>query len=147
MEESVKTATTVIEGLLSDHSASKKVTDTRYALKQGSTFVILDLIHSDSKTMLRLTANVAKVSSLEPKLAVKLLTMNHETRFGAFSFHPKINMILYSHSVLVTSDFSKETLLASLHDVALLADNFDDKIVLEFGGKTMRDLLYSDLPS
>lgn len=147
MDDSVLALKNTIEDLLSDHTASKKLSDTRYVLKQGSTFVILDLIHSDSKTMLRLTANVAKVPSLAPELAVRLLTMNHETRFGAFSYHPKINMILYSHALLATPDFSKATLTASLHDVALIADNFDDKIVQEFGGSTMRDLLFSELPS
>ena len=50
-------------------------------------------------------------------------------------------LVLFLHSILGGATLDAEELLATVKDVALIADEYDDRIVKKYGGQTMRDLL------
>jgi hypothetical protein len=51
------------------------------------------------------------------------------------------SLILFIHSILGGGTLDRDELIATLTDVALIADEYDDKIIQKYGGQTMRELL------
>jgi hypothetical protein len=51
------------------------------------------------------------------------------------------NVVLFSHSILGGPTLDKDELIITLTDVALVADEYDDKIISKYGGQTMREIL------
>ena len=45
------------------------------------------------------------------------------------------------HSILGGTTLDKDELTATVRDVALIADEYDDKLVKKYGGQRMLDLL------
>ena len=45
------------------------------------------------------------------------------------------------HSILGGTTLDRDELTATLRDVALIADEYDDKLVKKYGGQRMLDLL------
>jgi hypothetical protein len=76
-----------------------------------------------------------------PSLFRQLLILNGQVRFGAFAYVPEGNLILFGQSLLGGSDMPERELVAAVHDVALIADEYDDRIVARYGGARMQDVL------
>ena len=132
----------VIESTLSGNQAYRQLDKRLYIVKQGSTFVMINIIPiDDNRVQVRVAAQLVKGVTMSEELAVDLLRMNARLRFGAFAYEPGGSLVLFVHSILGGETLDPEELLATVSDVALLADEYDDKIIEKHGGATMRDLL------
>ena len=49
--------------------------------------------------------------------------------------------MIFTHTILGGTTLDPEELTATLRDVALIADEYDDKLVKKYGGQRMIDLL------
>lgn len=70
---------------------------------------------------------------LSEELMVTLLELNHAIPFGSFSMVDR--NVFFSHS-LFGRDLQPRGLLGAIAAVADLADDYDDRIVEQFGGQT-----------
>jgi hypothetical protein len=78
---------------------------------------------------------------MTPDLAMKLLRHNARMRFGAFGFVPQGSCVVYSHTLLGGDTLDAAEIETAVRDVSVVADEFDDRIVEEAGGKRMQDLI------
>jgi hypothetical protein len=132
----------LIEQSLGANHAFRKIDDRLYTVKQGSAYVMINVVPwGKSKALVRCVAQVVKGLSMTGKLAQELLTLNAHLRFGAFAYDPEGECLLFQHALLGGPTLDGEELMATVHDVALIADEYDDRIVKRFGGQTMMDLL------
>lgn len=132
----------LIEQTLSTSPAYRKVDDSLYVIKQGSAYVMINVMPwGADKACLRCTAQLVKGIAVDGKLALELLELNGYLRFGAFAIDPQQETVLFVHSMLGGTTLDGDELVATLHDVALIADEYDDKLVKKYGGQRMLDLL------
>ncbi len=132
----------LIERTLENSPAYRKVDDTLYVIKQGSAYVMINVIPwGKDKAMLRCTAQLVKGIDVDGPLALQLLELNTYLRFGSFSFDPQEQTVLFVHTILGGATLDPEELMATLRDVARIADEYDDKLVEKYGGQRMLDLL------
>ena len=132
----------VIEESLSRHGTYRKVDERLYVIKQGSSYVMINIVAIDNdRAQVRCVAQLVRGVRMDGDLAVQLLHLNAQLRFGAFSFDPVDDLVLFSHSILGGPTLDKDELMITLTDVALVADEWDDKIIQKYGGQTMRDIL------
>jgi hypothetical protein len=78
---------------------------------------------------------------MEMPLAMQLLEMNAMLRFGAFGYVPAGEVVIFSHTLLGGPTLNTEELTATVRDVAIIADEYDDRIAARYGGQTMQELL------
>ncbi len=132
----------LIERTLQDSPAFRKIDESLYVIKQGSTYVMINVVPwGENKAMVRCTSQLVKGIDLEGGLARQLLELNAHLRFGAFAFESSEQVVLFTHTILGGATLDHEELMATLRDVALIADEYDDKIVKKYGGQRMIDLL------
>jgi len=132
----------VIERTLSASPAYRKVDDSLYVIKQGSAYVMISVVPwGKDKAMVRYTAQLVKGAKMDQALAFQLLELNGFLRFGAFAWDPSNETVLFTHTILGGTTLDPEEVVATLHDVALIADEYDDKIRSKYGGQRMLDLL------
>lgn len=132
----------VIEDTLQNSSAYRKVDERLHVVKQGSAYVMINVVPwGEDKCMVRCVSQLLKGVELTHDLATQLMTLNGHLRFGAFAYDPTGKLILFVHSILGGTTLDAEELLATVSDVALISDEYDDKIRDKYGGQTMRDLL------
>lgn len=132
----------LIETTLSGNKAYRKIEDKMYVVKQGSSYVIITVVPwGDDRAVVRCVAQLVKGVRMESSLAYHLLALNAMLRFGAFAYVKEGNLVLFLHSILGGATLDSEELLATIRDVALIADEWDDKIIEHFGGQRMQDLL------
>jgi type III secretion system-like peptide-binding chaperone len=132
----------LIEQTLGDNHAYRKIDDRLYAVKQGSAYVMINVVPwGKDKAMLRCVSQLVKGVKMTLDLATQLLTLNAHLRFGSFSYDPVGDLILFSHAILGGTTLDPDELLATLQDVALIADEYDDKLAKKYGGQRMKDLL------
>ncbi len=132
----------VIEKTLSESTAFRKVDERLYVVKQGSAYVMINIVPLDSeRAMVRCVAQLVKGLEMSAELAIELMQLNAHLRFGAFAYDPVGPLVLFIHSILGGATLDADELVATVSDVALIADEYDDKIVRKYGGQTMRDLL------
>jgi hypothetical protein len=132
----------LIERTLAKSTAYRKIDESLYTVKQGSTYVLVNIVPwGDNKALVRCVAQLVKGVRLEGSLAAQLLELNAHLRFGAFAYDPKGPLILFLHSILGGATLDPEELLATCRDVAVNADEYDDKIIQRYGGQTMKDLV------
>jgi len=132
----------VIENTLKKKGAFRRVDERLYVIKQGSTYVLINIVAwGEDRALVRVAAQLVKGVTMDCELATQLLHLNSQLRFGAFAYDPVGNLILFIHSILGGSTLDSDELLATLTDVAIIADEYDDKIVKKYGGQTMRELL------
>lgn len=131
-----------IEETLCKHGSYRKVDERLYVIKQGSTYVMINIVPLDNdRAVIRCVAQLVRGVRMDGDLAVQLLHLNAQLRFGAFSYDPVDNLVLFSHSILGGPTLDKDELIITLTDVALVADEYDDKIISKYGGQTMREIL------
>lgn len=132
----------IIEQTLAKSSAFRKVDDSLYVIKQGSAYVMINVVPwGPKKAMVRCTAQLVKGVNVDGKLAKQLLELNGHLRFGAFAWEPTEEVVLFTHTILGGHTLDADELLATLQDVALIADEYDDKLMKKYGGQRMIDLL------
>jgi len=93
-------------------------------------------IEADSGQGRRLVCRAFVTANTHPSrdLLRGLLVENATTRFGAFALVDSGD-IVFQHSI-VADHLDREEFLATVDAVALTADEFDDRIVIRFGGHT-----------
>ena len=132
----------LIERTLQDSPAYRKIDDQLYVIKQGSAYVMISVVPwGDNKAMVRCTAQLVKGMDVDGPLAMQLLELNAHLRFGAFAYDPGEHTVIFTHTILGGTTLDPEELTATLRDVALIADEYDDKLVKKYGGQRMIDLL------
>lgn len=142
MNDSELVTATLLEEALGEHSAFRKVDKRLYVVKQGSAYVMINLIPwGDNKCMVRCVAQVVRGVELTPTLSSYLLRLNAIVGFGAFAYEPQEKLVLFIHSILGGPTLDQEEIFATLSDVALIADKYDDKISNAHGGQTMADVV------
>ena len=132
----------VVEETLGTRGSYRKVDERLYVIKQGSSYVMINIVPwEEDRALVRVAAQLVKGVGMTGELAEQLLHLNLQLRFGAFAFDPADSLILFIHSILGGPTLDGAELLATLTDVALIADEYDDRIAKKYGGHTMRDLL------
>jgi hypothetical protein len=132
----------LIERTLQNSPAYRKVDDSLYVIKQGSAYVMINVVAwGDNRAMVRCTAQLVKGVDVDGSLAMQLLELNGHLRFGAFAIDPTEHTVLFIHTILGGTTLDSEELTATLRDVALIADEYDDKLMKKYGGQRMVDLL------
>ena len=132
----------VIESTLGAQGSYRKVDDRLYVIKQGSSYVMVNIVpFGEDRALVRCSAQLVKGVDMEAPLAMELLRLNAQLRFGAFAFDQVGKLVLFIHTILGGPTLDAAELLATLTDVAIIADEYDDKIIGKYGGQTMHDLL------
>jgi hypothetical protein len=133
----------VIERTLGKSPAFRKVEERLYLVHQGSTYVTISVVSAGNqpKPIVRVYAQVVSGVRPEPSLLRQLMMLNVRMRFGAFAFSPEGNVILFVHSILGGEHMDPKELVATVSDVALIADAYDDRIVARYGGQRMQDVI------
>ena len=133
-----------IEATLQNHGSYRKIEDRLYVVKQGSSYVLINILPwgaEDNKALVRCCAQLVRGAEMSERLALDLLELNGQLRFGAFAYEPDDNLVLFLHTILGGPTMDPDELLATLTDVAMIADEYDDKIIECSGGQTMHDML------
>ena len=131
-----------IEQTLGGHKAFRKVEEGLYVVKQGSSYVMVNVVPWEAHhAVVRCVAQVVKGVEMKPSLALELLSFNAHLRFGAFAYVEEDDLILFQHSILGGETLDEDELLETVRDVALISDEWDDKIIEHHGGQRMQDLL------
>jgi hypothetical protein len=132
----------LIETTLKNSPAYRKIDETLYVIKQGSAYVMISVVPwGDNRAMVRCTSQLVKGVDVDGPLAKQLLELNGHLRFGAFAWDPGEHTVLFTHTILGGTTLDPEELMATLRDVALIADEYDDKLMKKYGGQRMVDLL------
>jgi len=137
----------VIEKVLGKSPAFSRVEDSLYVVRQGSSYVMVSVVPTgkgsqhDDKAIVRVVAQVASGVRTEPSLFRQLLILNGRLRFGAFAFVPEGDVVIFHHSILGGVGMDGKELAATVHDVAVVADEYDDRIVARYGGARMQDMI------
>jgi hypothetical protein len=136
-----------IERVLGKSPAFKKVEDQLYVVKQGSSYVMISVVQTggkkerDDRAIVRVTAQVVAGVRPEASLFRQLLILNSKLRFGAFAYVPDGSLILFAHAILGGEHMDPREIVATVHDVAIVADEYDDRIVARYGGQRMQDVV------
>ena len=131
-----------VEELLGNSPAFKRVDDRFYVVRQGSAYIYIHVLAwGGDRALVRFVAQLARDVEMTPDLAIRLLNVNTRLRFGAFGFVKAGSCITLQHTLLGSGTLDGAELLATLRDLAVLADEYDDRIVAEAGGRTMQTLL------
>ena len=131
----------LIEETLTGNPAYRKVDDKLFVVKQGSSIVMISVIPWEAHAIVRCVAQMVKGVSMEMDLGLELLRLNARMRFGAFAYLEQDQIVLFQHSILGGETLDPEELLATIRDVALISDEWDDVIIDHYGGQRMQDLL------
>lgn len=142
MNDASRRSCAKIEEVLAASPAYQKVEKDFYVVRQGSAYVYLLVSDwGDDRSLVRFVAQLVRGVEMTPDLAMKLLRLNARMRFGAFGFVRDGACITFSHTLLGGETLDREEILATLRDVALVSDEYDDEIASEAGGQTMQQLL------
>ncbi len=141
MNEASRRTVAKIEEVLGQSQAFQKIDKSFFVVRQGSAYIYLLVNDWNGRSLLRFVAQLARGVDMNPDLAIKLLRINARLRFGAFGFVRDLSCVTFQHTLLGGETLDADEILATLRDVALLADEYDDQIVAEAGGQTMQQLL------
>jgi hypothetical protein len=134
-------------GLTATHKESDRglyIDRGLYVIKQGSSYVMIAVLRSGpsgDQILVRVTAQVVAGVRAEAALLRQLLILNGRLRFGAFAYEPHGELIIFQHTLLGGGTLDDNEFRAAVHDVALVADRYDDHIVARYGGRRMQDVL------
>lgn len=131
----------MVEKMLCDSPAYRKVEHGLYVIKQGSTLVMISVHPWKNHAVVRLAAQLVKGVQMEVPLALELLELNAVLRFGAFAYVPAGDVVIFLHTLLDREIADREEFLETIRDFAIVADDYDDRIAVRFGGQTMQELL------
>ena len=142
MNAAAKTSCQIIEKTLGKSPAFKKIDEGLFVVKQGSSIVMINVLAWNAdRAVVRCVAQLVKGVTMEVPLALQLLETNALMRFGAFAYVPAGDVIIFSHTLLGGGTLDPVELTTTIRDVAIIADEYDDRIAARYGGQTMQDLL------
>lgn len=142
MNDAVRRSCAVLEQVLSVSPAFQRIDKNFYVVRQGSAYVYIMVVDwGNDRALVRFVAQLARGVDMNPDLAMKLLRLNARMRFGAFGFVRDGSCVTFGHTLLGGDGLDSAEVLATLRDVALIADEYDDQIIEEAGGQTMQQLL------
>ncbi len=142
MNQAEKQTCDLIEKTLHGNPAFRKVDENLYVVRQGSSYVMVNVMPwGDERAIVRCVAQMVHGVSMEMDLGLELLRLNARMRFGAFAYVEQDQIVLFQHSILGGETLDWEELLATIRDVALVSDEWDDVIIEHYGGQRMQDLL------
>lgn len=131
-----------IEQTLAGSPAFTRVEPRFYVIRQGSAYVYIHILPWEpNRALVRLVAQLARDVEMTPDLAIKLLRLNAGLRFGAFGYVPQGSCVVFGHTLLGGETLDADEITTAVRDLSILADEFDDLIVEEAGGKRMQDLI------
>ena len=146
-EAALATAAKVEEYLRELGSAFSKVGDTTFFAKRGSTVVAIRIeAWQDVDAMVHLEAPVVEGAELSAELLKQLLEYNHGSVYGNFGLDGE-GVVTYHHCLLGGPTLDKRELLPAVLEVAKVADDWDDVIIDQAGGKTAIDRLREHIES
>src|SRR5207253_8267235 len=118
--------------------------DDTFALQEGSTFVYLRTFPIGEKQAgVEVFSYVVIDVAVTEALMRYLLTYNLRLMFGGFGLtidDEGKGAVVLTHTIL-GNDMDRVELYASVSAIARVADDLDDQIVAQFGGKTALDKL------
>jgi hypothetical protein len=142
VNEAAKKSCKVVEDVLSGSKAYFKLARGQWVVRQGSAYVMVEVLSGKKGgAIVRFIAPLAHGVRLTRELATALLTLNAQLRFGAFGWVAAGKAVLLTHSILGGETLDPEEILWTLRDVALLADEYDDKVIEAGGGMRMQDMI------
>jgi hypothetical protein len=142
VNDATRLSCATIENVLGQSPAFKKVDRNFYVVRQGSAYVYLLAVDwGDERSLLRFVAQLASGVEMTPDLAMKLLRLNARMRFGAFGYVRDGRCVTFSHTLLGGETLDREDIVTTLRDIALVADEYDDRVIEEAGGQTMQQIL------
>ena len=122
--------------------AFKKVDEGLYVVEQGSSMVVIERDRLEpGPGGGRCVAQLVKGVTMEVPLALQLLEMNALLRFGAFALRPGGRRDRLRTRCWAGDTLDEEELTTTIRDVAIIADEYDDRIAARYGGETMQELL------
>jgi type III secretion system-like peptide-binding chaperone len=140
--EAVRVTSSRLEELLGKSHAFRRVDNHFYVVRQGSAYVYIHVVPwKEERALVRFVAQLAGGVDMTPDLALRLLRLNASLRFGSFGWVNDGSCVTMQHTLLGAENLDEEEILGALRDFAILADEFDDRVVAEAGGKTMQTLL------
>lgn len=135
-----------IEAALSGSPAFRRVDEQLYVVKQGSAYVLVQVIPwGAQRALVRMVAQLVRNASMTETLALRLLKLNARLRFGAFGWIEEGQLVTFTHTLLGGRTLDRDELLSALRDVALLADEWDNTIAEQSGGETFEMILQDEL--
>jgi hypothetical protein len=104
-------------------------------MREGST--IIHIVPDESKTppQLLVLARVVEGARIDLELTRKLLALNFDLAYGAFALDPS-GTIIFSTTIVGGEHMDKTEFEMAVSAVALIADEYDNKIISTHGGKT-----------
>lgn len=138
-EEVYRQVKSYLDELVDEHFDDAEHCD--FYLKYGSTVLEISIDpYEEDDAVIEVLAFC--VQGVEPsfELMRELLRLNSEVPLGAFSLVGKD--IFFSHAFLGRR-MSPEQFIASLENVATISDEYDDKLVEQYGGETALERLRS----
>lgn len=109
--------------------------DDGFWLIEGSTIVYItfDIINeSTKKEMVSFTSLVVREVRVDSTLMSKLLKLNVKINFGAFGLEDDV--VFFKYSLLGNDHIDEAEFFNALSMVALIADEYDNKIIATHGG-------------
>ena len=143
--EEIARSLRIVEDTLSNRT-HRRIDERLFVVRQGSAYVMIAVQpFGTERAIVRLAAQLVSGIDMTGDLARRLLKINARLRFGAFGYQEQGKVVTLSHSILGGETLDYEELQTTLEDLALLADEFDDRLVVAGGGCRMSDLLQEDM--
>ncbi|MGE0706604.1 MAG: YbjN domain-containing protein [Planctomycetota bacterium] len=134
--DAVQQAAAQVEELLQAEleGAFKRVGEVTFVAKRGSAVVAIRVEEGEGEPLIHVEANVVEGATLDAEILRQLLEFNHGSAFGAFGVDEDGTITV--HHCLLVSALSAATLVPAVKEVARIADDWDDVLVEQAGGKT-----------
>ncbi len=108
-----------------------------YYVGYGSTILEVSVEpYGPQETIVRITAYCVQDVEMDAELALGLLELNHELPVGAFELVG--SDIFFSHTLFARS-LNSMSVMGAIAAVATISDDYDDRIVARYGGRTALD--------
>ncbi|HVY49781.1 MAG TPA: YbjN domain-containing protein [Minicystis sp.] len=141
-KSSVRVTVARLEQTLAGSPAFARIEPRFYVVRQGTAYVFIHVLPWEpDRALVRLVAQLARDVDMTPDLAIKLLRLNARLRFGAFGYVREGSCVVFVHTLLGGETLDADEITTALYDLSVIADEFDDRIVEEAGGKRMQDLI------
>jgi hypothetical protein len=124
----------------SDYGGFQHHPDWGFHASFGSAHVFVDVLPVlDDSTAVRASAPVVSDVELSDQLALHLLELSAREPFGSFLYLPARREVWFQH-VILGDDLDKVEFDAVVDLVSSIADQSDDDLVAQFGGRRYADL-------
>lgn len=114
--------------------------DGHYAIRKGTAVVLIYPVEWKQYTLVQLISPVVQeITRLNPDFAFFLAEQNNKLIFGKFSLDVSSKTVWFEH-VLLGDFLDPDEFIVALEMVALTADQYDEHIAVQSGGKRAIDV-------